>query len=191
MEQEVHDGVHGEMRLAVASSADTPRAVEIGKAAMKILEVMTHRVRTIDIVPGKTFYDVLMRGWEPGYEGHLQVGRSPPLSSDKSKTHFPILKEATGVWELKLTECLLRLVDEAISVRPMRLQCDRTFRRAKAALFPSVPYEQMLFFDDSAWSDHCAMVERACPGVVTQRTPRGMQYDEWQRGLHKFADARS
>mmetsp|Transcript_9663 Transcript_9663/g.29422 ORF Transcript_9663/g.29422 Transcript_9663/m.29422 type:complete len:156 (+) Transcript_9663:547-1014(+) len=138
--QEVHDGVHGEMRLAVASSADTPRAVEIGKAAMKILE----------IVPGKTFYDVLMRGWEPGYEGHLQVGRSPPLSSDKSKTHFPILKEATGV-----------------------------------------PYEQMLFFDDSAWSDHCAMVERACPGVVTQRTPRGMQYDEWQRGLHKFADARS
>mmetsp|Transcript_9662 Transcript_9662/g.29418 ORF Transcript_9662/g.29418 Transcript_9662/m.29418 type:complete len:151 (+) Transcript_9662:547-999(+) len=125
--QEVHDGVHGEMRLAVASSADTPRAVEIGKAAMKILE----------IVPGKTFYDVLMRGWEPGYEGHLQVGRSPPLSSDKSKTHFPILKEATGVWELKLTECLLRLVDEAISVRPMRLQCDRTFRRAKAALFPS------------------------------------------------------
>ena len=52
MEQEVHDGVHGEMRLAVASSADTPRAVEIGKAAMKILEVMTHRVRTIDVCKG-------------------------------------------------------------------------------------------------------------------------------------------
>jgi magnesium-dependent phosphatase 1 len=47
----------------------------------------------------------------------------------------------------------------------------------------------MLFFDDSAWSDHCAMVERACPGVVTQRTPRGMQPDEWRRGLTKFAQA--
>jgi len=37
--QEVHDGKHGAMRFAVASSADTPRAVEIGKAAMRILEV--------------------------------------------------------------------------------------------------------------------------------------------------------
>ena len=38
-------------------------------------------------------------------------------------------------------------------------------------------------------SDHCAMVERACPGVVTQRTPRGMTAQEWRNGLKKFADA--
>lgn len=49
----------------------------------------------------------------------------------------------------------------------------------------------MLFFDDSAWSDHCAMVERACSGVVTQRTSRGMQADEWRRGLTKFAQAQA
>ena len=121
-----------------ASSADTPRAVEIGKAAMRLLEVL----------PGVTMNDVLMRGWTD--EGHLQIGRTAPLSSDKSRTHFPILRDTTGV-----------------------------------------PYDEMLFFDDSVWSDHCRMVERACPGVVTQRTPHGMTAEEWAGGLDKFARARS
>ena len=47
-------GVHEGMRFAVASSADTPLAEEIGRAAMKILEVL----------PGVTVYDVLVKGWE-------------------------------------------------------------------------------------------------------------------------------
>ena len=144
--QECADGMHDGMRLAVASSADTPLAEEIGRAAMRMLEVL----------PGLTVYDVLVRGFEdapmqePPERGpiNLQIGRQSPLSSDKSRTHFPTLQAATGV-----------------------------------------PYEQMLFFDDSAWSDHCAMVERACPGVVTQRTPRGMQVTEWRNGLRKYAAA--
>lgn len=28
-------------------------------------------------------------------------------------------------------------------------------------------YNQMLFFDDSVWSDHCGHVERECKGVVS------------------------
>ena len=28
---------------------------------------------------------------------NLQIGRSPPLSSNKAKTHFPILKESLGI----------------------------------------------------------------------------------------------
>jgi hypothetical protein len=32
-----------------------------------------------------------------------------------------------------------------------------------------------------------AMVESACPGVVTQRTPRGMMEVEWRNGLRKYA----
>ena len=35
-----------------------------------------------------------------------------------------------------------------------------------------IPYNEMLFFDDSKWSvDHCAEVAKNCPGVVTVRTP--------------------
>ena len=48
----------------------------------------------------------------------------------------------------------------------------------------------MLFFDDSNWSDHCAIVARNCPGVVAQRTPRGLQYSEFVNGLKKFAEAK-
>lgn len=137
---QVYDGEMGAMRLAAASSADTPRAVQIGRAAMELLEV----------VPGVSLYSLFMRGWE-GTEGepNLQIGRTPPLSSDKSKTHFPRLRELTGV-----------------------------------------PYEDMLFFDDSNWSDHCAIVAAKCKGVVTQRTPRGMTLAEWEAGLKRWADSR-
>ncbi|KAK7253793.1 Acid Phosphatase [Aureococcus anophagefferens] len=85
--QECHDGAHDPSRLAVASSADTPRAASIAHAALSILEV----------VPGVTVRDVLCRGWPAGFEDHIKIGRAPPLSSDKSKTHFPLLREATGV----------------------------------------------------------------------------------------------
>ena len=100
---------------------------------------------------------MLIRGFEDGPwqeeaergPANLQIGRQPPLSSDKSRTHFPALRDATGV-----------------------------------------PYDQMLFFDDSVWSDHCRMVESNCKGVVTQRTPRGMQAIEWRNGLKKFDASR-
>ena len=75
------------VRLAAASSADTPRAVRIGRAAMQILEV----------IPGVTMRQVLGRGWPEGFDGNLQIGRSPPLSADKAATHFPLLRRETGV----------------------------------------------------------------------------------------------
>lgn len=115
---------------------------QIGRAAMLLLEV----------VPGVTLYEVFMRGWEGDFDGsggepNLQIGRTPPLSSDKSKTHFPRLRDLTGT-----------------------------------------PYEDMLFFDDSNWSDHCRIVGTNCKGVVTQRTPRGMTLVEFETGLQRWAD---
>mmetsp|Transcript_32668 Transcript_32668/g.113072 ORF Transcript_32668/g.113072 Transcript_32668/m.113072 type:complete len:237 (+) Transcript_32668:122-832(+) len=134
--QECADGEHDPMRLAVASSADTPFAARIAHAALAMLEVL----------PGVTVRDTLARGWPADFQGNVQIGRSSPLSSDKSATHFPILKEGTGI-----------------------------------------SYVGMLFFDDSNWSDHCTIVAKNCPGVVTQRTPSGMQASEWRGALEKYA----
>ena len=61
--------------------ADTPLAVSIGRKAMSMLEVDA----------GVTVRQVFAKGWPEGFEGNLQIGRSPPLSSDKAVTHFPIL----------------------------------------------------------------------------------------------------
>eukprot|EP00667_Euglena_gracilis_P025583 EG_transcript_30111 len=52
-----------------------------------------------------------------------------------------------------------------------------------------VPYEEMLFFDDCNWGDHCRDVAEAY-GVVTQRTPAGLIEKDWYAGLQKFANAR-
>ena len=54
--QEVRDGSHPGMKLAAASSAGTPRAEEIGRAAMEGLEV----------VPGVTVHDVLTQDFSDG-----------------------------------------------------------------------------------------------------------------------------
>ena len=136
--QEFEMGKYPGMRLAIASSADTPRAVEIGRAALDILEVL----------PGVTVRQIFRKGWEEGFEGNVQIGRSPPLTSDKATTHFPIIQSLT-----------------------------------------QVPYNEMLFFDDCIWGDHCDKVARKCPGVVTQRTPRGLQYSEWVTGLQSYNKA--
>lgn len=137
--QDCHDHlIPAGMRLAVASSADTPRAVAIGRQAMEMLEIL----------PGVTLLDVLRMGWDRQSDVNLKVGRTAPLSSDKSRTHFPLLREGTGI-----------------------------------------PYEEMLFFDDSLWSDHCGIVERNCKGVVTVRTPNGLTTEKWMQGLEKFSSA--
>eukprot|EP00536_Pseudo-nitzschia_multiseries_P011057 jgi/Psemu1/204829/e_gw1.358.52.1 len=48
-----------------------------------------------------------------------------------------------------------------------------------------VPYNEMLFFDDCNWGDHCRRVTNAF-GVVSQRTPRGLQWEEFHKGLKKY-----
>lgn len=84
--QDHYDGKFGGMKVAFASSADTPFAEKVGRASLKLLEV----------VPGTTVWDLVVgRDWD-GVDVN-QIGRQPPLSSNKAKTHFPRLKEATGI----------------------------------------------------------------------------------------------
>lgn len=85
--QKIYFGEYPNVRIAAASSADTPQAVRIGRASMCLLEV----------VPGVSMRDVFDRGWPDNFEDHLQIGRSAPLSSNKSATHFPILRRATNI----------------------------------------------------------------------------------------------
>ena len=60
------------MKIAAASSADTPLAVRIGRAALSLLEVE----------PGVTVRSVFGRGWPEGegFEHNLQVSLSLCLS---------------------------------------------------------------------------------------------------------------
>jgi len=85
--QRFHAGDYPGMRCAAASSADTPLAVSIGRSALDLLEV----------VPGVTVREVLAMGFPEGFEGNLQIGRTPPLSSNKAQTHFPFLKRETAI----------------------------------------------------------------------------------------------
>lgn len=48
-----------------------------------------------------------------------------------------------------------------------------------------IPYEEMLFFDDCNWGDHCTTVSREF-GVTSQATPHGLQYQEFQQGLAQY-----
>ena len=84
--QKHYDGEYEGMRVAFASSADTPFAEKIGRASLKLLEV----------VPGTTVWDLVVgRDWQ-GRDVN-QIGRQPPLSSNKARSHFPALKKLTGI----------------------------------------------------------------------------------------------
>ena len=83
--QEHADHKYPGMKIALASSADTPFAEQVGRATLKLLQV----------VPGMTVWDLLMRDWD-GRDVN-QIGRQPPLSSNKAATHFPILQAMTGI----------------------------------------------------------------------------------------------
>mmetsp|Transcript_21084 Transcript_21084/g.21205 ORF Transcript_21084/g.21205 Transcript_21084/m.21205 type:complete len:243 (+) Transcript_21084:158-886(+) len=135
--QEFYLGKYPNMKIATASACSNPHAVRIGRKAMEMLEVL----------PGVTMRQVFAKGWEEGFEGNLQIGRTPPLTPNKAKSHFPFLLEAT-----------------------------------------KIPYSEMIFFDDCNWGDHCGNVEKACPGVVTQRTPRGLQRRDWEIAFAKYAE---
>lgn len=67
-----------------ACALHTTSAEQVGRAALKLLEV----------VPGLSVWELLMREWE-GRDVN-QIGRQPPLSSNKAASHFPRLKQATG-----------------------------------------------------------------------------------------------
>ena len=83
--QEHADNQYPGMRIALALSANTPFAEQIGRASLQLLEV----------IPGMTVWDLLMRDWD-GQDVN-QIGRQPPLSSNKAKTHFPRLRKLTGI----------------------------------------------------------------------------------------------
>lgn len=42
-----------------------------------------------------------------------------------------------------------------------------------------ITYDKMVFFDDYNWGDDRSKVTDACPGVVTQKTPDGIQENEF------------
>ena len=84
--QSHYDGRYPGTKVCFASSADTELAERIGRSALRLLEV----------VPGTTVWDLVVgRDW--GGVDVNQIGRRPPLSANKSATHFPILRELTRV----------------------------------------------------------------------------------------------
>jgi len=84
--QDHADGKFPGTKVCFASSADTPFAEKIGRASLQMLEVL----------PGTTVWDLVVgRDWD-GVDIN-QIGRQPPLSSDKSRSHFPRIRELSQV----------------------------------------------------------------------------------------------
>jgi len=74
------------MKICFASSADTPFAEKVGRASLQLLE----------IAPGVPIWKKLMKADWNNVDVN-QIGRQPPLSSNKAKSHFPRIREMTGI----------------------------------------------------------------------------------------------
>ncbi|VEU36519.1 unnamed protein product [Pseudo-nitzschia multistriata] len=85
LQEHARGDVYPGMKVCFASSADTPFAEKIGRATLKLLEVL----------PGLTVWDLVLKDWD-GKDVN-QIGRQPPLSSNKAQTHFPFIRKLTGI----------------------------------------------------------------------------------------------
>ena len=129
-----HAGKYPDMKVCFASSADTPLAEKIGRASLKLLEV----------VPGTTVWDLVgCRDWDG--EDVNQIGRQPPLSANKSATHFPLLRELTRVRYDRM------LFFDGKNAHVMCLS------RKNNALWL---HSNFYLCIDCQWGDHCGQVER-------------------------------
>ena len=136
------------MKICFASSADTPYAEQIGRASLKLLEV----------VPGVTIWDLVLQDWNQIDVN--QIGRQPPLSRYVYGSILLLL-----LLLLLLIFIVMVIVSVAhilfFAARPRRSFHSTLYQRIictgsnKAQThFPrirdmtGIPYHKMLFFDD-------------------------------------------
>jgi len=138
------------MKICFASSADTPQAEQIGRASLKLLEV----------VPGVTIWDVVLHDWNQIDVN--QIGRQPPLSSNKAQTHFPRIRDMTGIPYHKM------------------LFFDDCNWGDHCGMVAQACTEMVVVKDGSGGTQ-----SRTLP-VVTHRTPSGLTIQDWEKGLDLY-----
>jgi len=138
------------MKICFASSADTPQAEQIGRASLKLLEV----------VPGVTIWDVVLHDWNQIDVN--QIGRQPPLSSNKAQTHFPRIRDMTGIPYHKM------------------LFFDDCNWGDHCGMVAQACTEMVAVKDGSGGTQ-----SRTLP-VVTHRTPSGLTIQDWKTGLDLY-----
>lgn len=85
------------MKISIASSADTPLATRCAYKSLELLEIL----------PNISLREVINNSWKntPYYTNsltstsspYLQIGRTPPLSSNKGKTHLKIISHSLSI----------------------------------------------------------------------------------------------
>ncbi len=73
--------------------------------------------------------------------------------------------------------------------RSGKLSSNKTTHFREIQNATGIEYDKMVFFDDCNWGDNCAVVGRL--GVVTQKTPNGLTYDEFTKCLKKYSNKQS
>jgi len=141
--------------------------------AMKVPRSST----TLQLYPGarRVLYELAT---DPKYDGVLLAVASSSLEPSYSYTCMEYLEILPGL-----------TIKEMISYdevgRSGHLSPDKRTHFKHLHEESGVPYDEMLFFDDCNWGDHCAIVSKAY-GVVCQRTPMGLHYAEFLRGLEIY-----
>ena len=55
----------------------------------------------------------------------------------------------------------------------------------------NIPFSEMIFFDDCTYGDNCRDVSSACAGVLSMRTPSGLDERAFDDALKAFAEGKT
>ena len=81
---------HPDIKIAIASTAYTEFSERCTKEAIALFQV--HRTVGFEDLFARNWPDRVVKAGQ-----HLQIGRRPPLSTDKSKSHIPKIKDMSGI----------------------------------------------------------------------------------------------
>ena len=130
------------------------------------------------------------------YDGARQALREIALNKAKQYKNTLIAVASTSLQPSYSRQCIQNIeIIPGVSIDDL-LDCSEIGRSGhltsrKTTHFQSlhkktkVPFDQMLFFDDCNWDDHVKDLEDTY-GVIGQRTPCGLQIDEFYNGLEKY-----
>ena len=148
---------------------------------------------TVKLFPGAL---AVLQEYADGKLGQARIAAASSADTAKAvKCAFATMKTLEILPGLTMEALFARGFDPSDGFKPNgncqigrsgKLSSNKTSHFRELKKETKIEFDKMVFFDDDGWGDNTGTVARGCPGVITQTTPNGLTYAEFQNAVAKY-----